>query len=243
VYWILTAAAFLTAFYMGRQIWMVFFGTARHAAAAHAEESPLVMTIPLMILAALSVLGGFLNFPAEGFHQFGHWLMHTLGEMEIPAFSWLVAGVSTLLALIAIGISWLIYGRQPLAAGQADPLKKPLGLLFTGMENKWFVDEAYQFVFIQPYYALAGFLAQKVDWDFWHEWFHDAVIAKGFVGLARFLADPVDLGFVDRISYWLSDLVKASAETLRKLQNGFVRSYALSVLVGVVAILGYLLLK
>ena len=82
-----------------------------------------------------------------------------------------------------------------------------------------------------------------MDWDFWHEWFHDAIIVRGFVGLARFLADPVDLGFVDRISYWLSDLVTASANGLRKLQNGFVRSYALSVLVGVVAILGYLLLK
>jgi NADH-quinone oxidoreductase subunit L len=52
----------------------------------------------------------------------------------------------------------------------------------------------------------------------------------------------VDLG-VDRVSYWLSDLIRDSSEALRRLQNGFVRSYALSVLVGVVVILGYLLLK
>ncbi len=243
VYWILTAAAFLTAFYMGRQIWMVFFGAPRHEAAAHAQESPLIITLPLMALAALSVVGGFFNIPAEGFHQLGHWLMHTIGEMEIPPFSLTVAGVSTALALVAIFFSWLLYGRTPLKTGQPDPLKKPLGLLFVGMENKWFIDEAYKFAFIDRYYDLADFLAQKVDWDFWHEWFHNSVIAKGFVGLARFLADPIDLGLIDRVSHLLSDLVSASAGGLRKLQTGFVRSYALSVLLGVVAILGYLLLK
>ena len=52
-YWLLAIAAFLTAFYMGRQIWMVFFGEARHEAAAHAEESPRVITVPLMVLAAV----------------------------------------------------------------------------------------------------------------------------------------------------------------------------------------------
>jgi NADH-quinone oxidoreductase subunit L len=243
VYWILTVAAFLTAFYMGRQIWMVFFGEARHEAAAHAEESPKIMTVPLMVLAALSILGGVLNLPFEGFHNLTTWLGHTLGEIEPEPLNLTVAGVSTLLALVAIGVSWLIYGRKPLKAGQPDPLKRPLGLFFTGAENKWFIDEAYKFVFVDRYNDLARFLAQKVDWDFWHEWFHDAVIAKSFVSFTRFLADPVDLGVVDKVSKLLADGVQASAASLRKLQNGFVRSYALSVLVGVVAILGYLLLK
>lgn len=243
VYWLLTIAAFLTAFYMGRQVWMVFFGQPRHEVAEHAEESPLIMTVPLMVLAALSVLGGGLNLPFEGFHNLTTWLGHTLGEVEAEPLNLVVAGISTLLALAAIGLSWLIYGRKPLEAGQPDPLKKPLGLLFTGMENKWFVDEIYGFLFVDRYVDLARFLAEKVDWDFWHNWVHDSLIARGFVGLTRFLADPVDLGLIDRVSYWLSDLIKASSESLRRLQNGFVRSYALSVLIGVVAILGYLLLK
>ncbi len=243
VYWILTAAAFLTAFYMGRQVWMVFFGVARHEAAEHAEESPLVITVPLMILAALSAFGGFMNLPFSGLHQFGHWLEHTLGAIEFPPFDFVVAGVSTLLALGAIGLSWFLYQRKPLENGDPDPLAKPLGLAFVGMENKWFIDEAYQFVFIRPYTKLSQFLAQTIDWDFWHEWLHNSVIANGFVGLTRFLADPLDMGVVDRVSTLLADWVRETSETLREMQTGFVRHYALSVLVGVVAILGYLLLR
>ncbi len=246
VYWMLSIAAFFTAFYMGRQVWMVFFGNSRHEAAEHAEESPLVMTIPLMVLAALSVLGGLINLPFEGFHHFGHWLEHTLGEVESLGLDWGIAGISTLLALAAIGFSWLLYMRKPLEAGQPDPLKKllgPLGFLFVGAENKFYIDEAYQLVFIDRFKQLADFLAQKIDWDFWHDWFHNSVIAAGFVSFARFLANPVDLGLIDKVSYWLTDMVRESSDTLRQLQNGFVRSYALSVLLGVVVILGYLALR
>jgi NADH-quinone oxidoreductase subunit L len=193
-----------------------------------------------MILAVLSVLGGGLNLP--GVHTLTNWLEHTVA-VHPGEFNPVVAVLATVLALAAIGISWFLYFRKPLEAGQPDPLKRMLGPLFTGMENKWFIDEAYQFVFVQSYNGLARFLAQTIDWDFWHEWFHNSVIARGFVGLAHFLANPVDLGFVDRVSYWLSDLIRGSADTLRRLQNGFVRSYALAVVLGVVVILGYLLLK
>jgi NADH-quinone oxidoreductase subunit L len=240
VYWLLSIAAFLTAFYMGRQVWIVFFGKPRHEVAKHAEESPLIMTAPLMVLAALSVFGGLLNLP--GIHTLTLWLEHTV-EIVPGEFNMSVALISTALAGLAIFLSWWLYLRKPLEAGQPDPLKKMLGPIFTGMENKWFVDEAYWFVFVDRYVDLAHFLAQTVDWDFWHEWFHNSVIAKGFVGLTRFLADPVDLGVVNKVSQVLADFIQSSANSLRKTQNGFVRSYALSVMLGVVAILGYLLFK
>ncbi len=240
VYWLLTIAAFLTAFYMGRQVWMVFFGKPRHEVAGHAQESPLIMTAPLMVLAALSIFGGLLNLP--GVHTLTIWLEHTI-KIVPGEFNMSVALVSTGLALLAIFLSWWLYLRKPLEAGQVDPLKKMLGPIFTGMENKWFVDEAYWFVFVERYVDLARFLAQTVDWDFWHEWFHNSVIARGFVGLTRFLADPVDLGVVDKVSKVLADAVQSSANSMRKIQNGFVRSYALSVMLGLVAILGYLLFK
>lgn len=240
VYWLLSIAAFLTAFYMGRQVWMVFFGKPRHEVAKHAEESPLIMTAPLMVLAFLSIFGGMLNIP--GVHTLTMWLEHTI-KITPGEFNPTVALVSTGLALLAIFASWWLYLRKPMEAGQIDPLKKMLGPLFTGMENKWYIDEAYWFMVVDRYVDLARFLAQTVDWDFWHEWFHNSVVARGFVGLTRFLADPVDLGVVDKVSKVLAEAVQGSANSLRKIQNGFVRSYALSVMLGVVAILGYLLLK
>src|SRR5215208_1567290 len=96
IYVLLTIAAFLTAFYMGRQIWLVFFGEPRHAAAANAQESPRVITVPLIILAVLSALGGALNLP--GLHTLTAWLEHTI-EGHAGEFIWSVAIISTLLAL------------------------------------------------------------------------------------------------------------------------------------------------
>jgi NADH-quinone oxidoreductase subunit L len=244
IYILLTIAAFLTAFYMGRQIWMVFFGEPRHEAAAHAEESPKVMTVPLMVLAALSILGGALNLPFEGFHNLTAWLGHTLGEVEGLSLNVQVAGISTVLALAAILVSWLIYGRKPLKAGQPDPLKKPLGFIFTGMENKWFVDEGYWAVFVDRYVDISRFIADVIDWKFWHDFVHDKVIAGTYNWLSNIaLNDTVDKKWIDGFANWLGAATKNISATLRRVQNGFVRSYALSILLGVVLILGYLLLK
>jgi len=243
VYWLLTLAAFFTAFYMGRQIWMVFFGEPRHAAAAHAEESPKVMTLPLVVLAILSVVGGGLNLPFDGFHQLGHWLSYTLGEVESLPLDLTVAGVSTLLALTAIFVSWLLYGRTPLEAGQPDPLKR-LGLVFTGMENKWFVDECYFAVIINPFKKLSQFLADVIDWRFWHDFVHDTVILGTYDWLTAIALNRyADQKGIDAFANWLGTATQWLSENVRKVQNGFVRSYALAVMLGVVLILGYLILK
>jgi len=241
VYWLLTIAAFFTAFYMGRQIWMVFFGEPRHEAAAHAEESPLVITVPLMILAFLSIFGGALNLP--GLHTLTGWLEHTI-EVHAGEFVWSVAIISTVLALLAILASWYIYGRDPLKAGQPDPLKKPLGLLFTGMENKWFVDEGYFAVIINPFRKLSEFLADVIDGRFWHDWFHETVIAGTYNWVSNIALNRyADQQGIDRVANGLGEVTQWLSATARKIQNGFVRSYALSVLLGVVLILGYLILK
>jgi NADH-quinone oxidoreductase subunit L len=244
VYVLLSIAAFFTAFYMGRQIWMVFFGEARHEAAAHAEESKPIITVPLMALAALSLLGGALNLPFEGYHTLGHWLAYTLPEVESLPFNLQVAGISTLLALLAIALSWLIYGRHPLKTGQPDPLKKPLGFLFTGMENKWFVDEVYFALIINPFKWLSQFLAEVVDWRFWHDWFHETVIAGTYNWLSNIALNRyADQKGIDAFANWLGAATQTVSAAMRKVQNGFVRSYALSVLLGVVVILGYLIVK
>lgn len=244
VYWQLTLAAFLTAFYMGRQIWMVFFGEARTEVPKHAEESPRVITLPLVVLAVLSVVGGALNLPFEGFHNLGHWLGHTLGEVEGLPLNLQVAGVSTAFAMLAILVSWLLYGRNPLKANQPDPLKRPLGFIFTGMENKWFVDEGYFAVIINPFKKLSQFLADVIDWRFWHDFVHDTVILGTYNWFSEIALDRyADQKGIDAFANWLGDATHWLSANMRKVQNGFVRSYALSVLLGVVLILGYLIFK
>jgi len=244
IYWLLSIAAFFTAFYMGRQIWLVFFGEPRHEAAAHAEESPRVITVPLMILAFLSLVGGVLNLPFEGFHNLGHWLEYTLHEVESLPLNYGVAGISTVLALAAIWISWLIYGRNPLKAGETDPLKIRLGAIFTGAENKWFVDELYQAMIVTPFTRISQFLADVIDWRFWHDWFHETVIAGTYNWISNIALNRyADQRGIDAFANGLGDVTQWLSAALRKVQNGFVRSYALSVLLGVVLIVGYLILK
>ncbi|MCI0520352.1 MAG: NADH-quinone oxidoreductase subunit L [Chloroflexi bacterium] len=265
VYWLLTIAAFFTAFYMGRQVFMVFFGQARTPAAEHAQESPPVMTVPLIILAALSLFGGALNLP--GVHTFGNWLEHTIhlpeaahaaeagGEAAAEAaaaggFNLVVAIVSTVLALFAIGLAYLLYIRRyeeqkllPAAKRPDDPLRPMLNGVFTGMENKWWVDEAYWALILNPYIAVSRFLAQVIDWRFWHDWFHDTVIAGGFKLITRVTAVRIDLGGIDAFANWLATATQALAAQSRRLQTGSVRTYALSVFLGVIVILGYLILR
>ncbi len=248
VYWLLTIAAFFTAFYMGRQIWIVFFGKPRHAAAANAQESPPIMTVPLMVLAVLSIIGGALNLPKELFgegiaHGFTLWMEHTL-DIHPGEFVASVALISTGLALAAILFSWLIYGRSPLKKGQPDPLKKFLGPVFTGMENKWFVDEGYWALFVNRYIDVARFTADIIDGKFWHDWFHERVLVGSYNWISNIALDRyMDQRGIDAAANGLGSVTKSLSGILRRIQNGFVRSYALSVLLGVVLILGYLLMK
>ena len=252
IYGILAVAAFFTAFYMGRQILMVFLGEPRSPAAEHAEESPPLMTVPLIVLAVLSVLGGALNLP--GVDSFGNWLEHTikLGQAAVEAggFNLGVALLSTILALVAIFVSWWLYDRRfremqslPAAKRPDDPLRSVIGPVFTGMEKKWWVDELYAAILLNPYIALSRFLADVVDWRFWHDWFHDVLIVGGYNLLTRLLSVRIDLGGIDAFANGLAAATQNLAARLRRVETGYVRNYALAVFVGAVLILGYLILR
>jgi NADH-quinone oxidoreductase subunit L len=86
-------------------------------------------------------------------------------------------------------------------------------------------------------------MADVIDWRFWHDWFHDSVIVRSYNGLARFLSGPFDLGVIDGIANGLGRVTVRFAGSLRMIQTGFVRNYALSVFLGVVIIIGYLILR
>ncbi|MBI2975338.1 MAG: NADH-quinone oxidoreductase subunit L [Chloroflexi bacterium] len=237
VFGLLLVAAFFTAFYMGRQVFMVFFGSERTEPAKHAHESPKVMLYPLIALAVLSVVGGALNLPKfiPGGEVLGRWIEHTV-EVHPIEFDGGVALISTVVALFAIGLSYLVYGRRPMTT-MADPLEKSLGGLFTFLHGKWYVDELYQAVILRPFEGISRFAADTLDWDLWHDMVHDTVIGGGFRRLAGFTAGFVDKGIVDRFFDGLAGFVRQAASNLRRLQTGYVRNYALAVLVGVLAIL------
>jgi NADH-quinone oxidoreductase subunit L len=240
VYVLLSVAAFFTAFYMGRQVFMVFFGGERTEAAKHAHESSWVMLTPLVILAVLSVIGGALNLPKfiPGGEALGTWIEHSV-EVHAVDFNLTVALISTGVGLFAIFLSYLVYGRSPMMT-MVDPLER-LGFVFRFLNGKWYIDELYHAIIIRPVEGFASFAAFALDWDLWHDFFHDTIIAGGFRWFSGFLAGFVDKGIVDGFFDGLGVFVRETALNLREMQTGYVRNYALMVLIGVVAVLGYFL--
>ncbi|MCZ6530562.1 MAG: NADH-quinone oxidoreductase subunit L [Chloroflexi bacterium] len=237
VYWVLVGSAFLTAFYMGRQILMVFFGKPRSKAAEAAEESPAVMVAPLVVLAILSVGGGLINSP--GLLPLTHFLEDTLEGLREPEFVAAVAAISTLLAVLAIVLAWLVYGRRPMAH---DPVRR-LGSLWTAIRHRWWVDGFYDWLIVSRYISLSHWLAEVADEQFLHDWVHDTVIARSFVRATNWLASVLDLRLIDRGFDGLGALTRRGAGGLGALQTGYVRNYAVAVFIGMVLVVSYLLLS
>ncbi|MEO8379171.1 MAG: NADH-quinone oxidoreductase subunit L [Acidobacteriota bacterium] len=174
--WLLgTAAAFCTAFYMYRLYYLTFFGKFRgtHEQEHHLHESPASMTAPLWILAGLSLVGGLLNVPhvlhVPGAGWLAHWLdpiylevvgTHRVMEVE-PSTEFLVAGISTVIALAGWFIARGLYKDRQLASDAAMETRWPA--LTRAIENKWYVDEFYAAVVVRPLAGLSRFLWKGVD--------------------------------------------------------------------------------
>jgi NADH-quinone oxidoreductase subunit L len=211
--WIVgSLAAFCTSYYMFRLVYLTFFGEFRgtHEQEHHIHESPASMTIPLIVLAALSAVGGaILGWPHH--HLLANWLAPVLpavqgapeGQYEIASnVEYILMGVST--AVAALGL-WLAYSRfykQGLAADAAFEQRSPA--IARGMENKWYVDELYDAIIVHPLERLSTF--------FWK--FVDAVI--------------------DGIAASLGYIIQGIGDLLRFFQTGNVRNYALMLFAGVV---------
>jgi NADH-quinone oxidoreductase subunit L len=220
VFLLLIIAAFLTALYMGRQVFLVFFGKPRSKSAEQASESRPVVTIPLVVLAFLSLTGGILNLPlggheTPGAHLLTGWLSKTTDGIAAGEFNLGVALLSTALALTAILLAWLLYTRQGSAKASAtDPLRRLLGPIFTVLEHKWWVDEFYQTILLKPFHIISDCLAH-----------------------------PFDQGTIDGMVNGIAAGAKSLAGWLRKAQTGYVRNYALAIVAGFTIILAYLLIR
>jgi NADH-quinone oxidoreductase subunit L len=136
MYWVGVVTAGMTAFYVFRAIFMCFFGEYRGT--AHPHESPAVMTVPLAILALLSLGGGYINVPKFLEPIFGE--LHEAHDESLVYIS-VAAGVA------GIALAFLFYVVKP---GLADSLSRALGGVYRLVLNKYYVDEAYNAAVVQP---------------------------------------------------------------------------------------------
>ncbi|PRR74201.1 NADH-quinone oxidoreductase subunit L [Neomoorella humiferrea] len=134
-----TLVAFLTAFYMFRLIFVAFFGERR--AGLHGHESPLTMTVPLIILAVLSVVAGFVGTPftSHGFSTFVYF-----GEPHHVEPNYAVMLLSIVVALAGIGLAWLFYGRP---SDIPEKLADRFRTIYTLLVKKYYIDEIYTWLF------------------------------------------------------------------------------------------------
>jgi NADH-quinone oxidoreductase subunit L len=236
---LLMIGAVLTAFYMTRQLIMVFFGKPRTEAAAHAQESPKIMTVPLMILAFFSMFSGFLGAALIGIEPLITWLEGSAErhELDMPR-ALALAGLATLFAVISIVGAYFIYRPKAQKAGVDDPLRK-LGFIYKVLNHKYWIDELYGRLFVRPFIWLSNFLAWVIDWRFWHDWFHERAIRDTFLKITDFLANPIDKLVIDGAVNGTGRVVARAAGGLRKLQTGYVRTYALALLIGAVLVVAW----
>ncbi len=248
---LLTAAAF-TAFYMWRQVSLIFLGKPRHAAAAHAGESSRVMTWPLIVLAAFSLLIGFINVPSGfpildwllGEHRFTSFLEHSVPYAHAGTFSFLLATFAVLLALGAIYLARLVYNDRALAVLREDPLalNTRTQRAFTLANAKLYWDEFYFKYVVYPYRNAAYWLAEQVDWRFLHDYVHERLLRDPFNAATRALTWRVDKQIIDRSFDGLGHAARRAASRLRRIQTGYVHIYAMSVLFGTLLVMVLILL-
>jgi NADH-quinone oxidoreductase subunit L len=226
--------ALLTAFYMFRLYVLTFRGSSRltHEAEHHLHESPPSMIVPLVVLAALSIVGGLVGPPLqEEGSAFERWLhpvfahkpgaqgvehlvhaaswesfLHSIG-LSHTAGEWLLIVISVVVALAGIALAFQIYGRQP---ELATTLRERWSALHALLLNKYWVDELYDAVVVRPIHGMS-----RVLWRFWDEKIVDGIVN----GVGR--------------------VFEGGSAILRLFQTGFVGTYAMFFALGVLALLLY----
>ena len=221
--------AILTAIYMTRAYLLTFEGDPRwpDALDTHPHESPWTMTVPLWVLAALSVVAGFLGLPPVIAEALGteSWIHHWLGaEYGGPVaelahevtpshgVEWGLLGLGAAVAIAGVAIAWLGF-RFGARGPEADrSLRKSMGVLYGPASRKWLWDEAYDATVVNP------------------------VVEGSRQGLA-----PFDKRGIDGAVMGFAGGVRQLAGRLRGVQTGVVQTYALGIVVGVVAVVALVL--
>jgi NADH-quinone oxidoreductase subunit L len=195
-----------TALYATRATVLTFFGRSRYAGEAH--ESPLLMTLPMVLLAAGALFGGFLGLNASSGRIHG-FLSPVLGEPEhvvgVGLSESALIGVAVAVAGVGILLGWLVY-----ASGLIDwaALRVRIGLVHRTLARGWFIDDIYGRLLVLPGKAMSAFTAYVID---------QSVIDGAVDGLGNAVARLATVG--------------------RRVQSGLVRAYALAFLLGAVGLL------
>lgn len=210
-------AAGCTAFYMTRLMALTFWGKSRVPADIHPHESPISMTLPLIVLGILSVVGGWIGIPhvigsilpghPENFLE--HWLAPVLGKVEMmkgtAILEFSLMGISVGVAGIS---AWLAYHFYIIEPQRPKAAALWFGSFYQTVANKYYVDELYQSRIIDPIVDLG-----KGLWEF------------------------VDVNLIDRATFAASGLVTEVGQLLRSLQNGKIQQYALYACMGIAVII------
>jgi NADH-quinone oxidoreductase subunit L len=220
VYYILAFAAFLTAFYSFRVIFMTFHGECRadHEVAHHIHESPKNMLIPLIVLGVLSVVAGLVGVPeaiggSNGFHHFMSGLFGAGHEAaaegggEPAGLEVTMMLVSVIIGAAGIGTAWFMYVVKPDLPGKVARAFGPVYQLFY---RKYYVDELYDALFVNP-----------VKWASTHVFWN-----------------IVDVNIIDGFINAMGSLVESTSRVLRRLQSGYYNHYALGMAFGVFVVVG-----
>ncbi|TLY15798.1 MAG: NADH-quinone oxidoreductase subunit L [Nitrospirae bacterium] len=223
--------AFLTSFYMFRLTYLTFYGQSRvdHHVAEHIHESPPVMTGPLVVLAVLSVIGGFPGVPPEEgwFHDFlrpaaaGAGVEHSSGLGLVVA----LMGAATVIALMGWGLAHYLYGIRPEAAQEWVAVAPRA---YQTLLNKYYVDELYDLLVVEPSKRL-GMVC---------DWFDRTVIDGIVLGVWRVTqsGSALSTGFEKYAIYGLINVAgyanHLAARSWRKLQSGMVHHYAAMIVAG-----------
>jgi NADH-quinone oxidoreductase subunit L len=221
--WLLgVITAGLTAFYAFRLLFVAFYGKSRmdKKTEKQVHESPPIMVVPLVILAVLSVIGGYIGLPrvlgvGNAVDEFLHPVFADTSIAQSLAEGGSTEGILIAISVLAVAIGFVaaywIYVRN---WGMAERMTKSAQWLYDIVYNKYYVDEAYTEAIVNPLRILADVLADVVE---------RRSIDGAVDGLAR--------------------LIGLAGEGVRRLQTGLVRNYALAMLIGVVAVVAYFVVR
>ncbi|MGZ3769717.1 MAG: NADH-quinone oxidoreductase subunit L [Bdellovibrio sp.] len=215
--------ATLTAFYMTRLMALTFWGKSRVPSSVHPHESPAIMTIPLIVLAVLSVIGGWIGIPHVIGENLGHipniwehWLHPLISpipgihEFE-PSSEWALMGVSVGLASVSAAVAYHFYVKAP---GIPTKITESIKPIYNLVYNKYFVDEAYFGFIINPLVNISR-----------NTWYY------------------IDVNFIDKATYLAGDLIRGMGSFVRSVQTGNMQQYAMYIGIGVVVVLSFVIMR